>query len=348
MAHDFADFSLSDGDVLRRVMTKERHPLRMKELEELFFTKTQRLGYTKKESETVWARIKSFSSFGFNKAHAVTYGTLAYLSAYQKFYEPQEFFCRVINNKGGYYPSYAYINEARRWGITILPPDVQRSESGFSVLGHSIMTGLHEIKNLSSQTIKRIIKRRPFTCAEDFFYSVRPSIDEGMSLIKSGSLDTFGSSWPQLYLMLLLLKSSGNRTSELYESIPKFQDFGLMKKRYEQLHTLDFIPEHHVLELFYPSRNIKIADIQPDGNTPVIGTPIARRVVLTKNKKLMSFVTIDDETSTLEIVLFPKKYSRKALGPVMFVQGAFQDETLVAETCTGLPITDTCQSNTET
>ncbi|GAJ15819.1 unnamed protein product, partial [marine sediment metagenome] len=180
IAHDFAKFSLSDGDMLRRAMTKDLRPSldgrgsnRMKKLEKLFFSKAKKSGYNKKEIENVWERIQSFSSFGFNKAHSITYATLAYLSAYQKFYNPSKFFCRLINNKGGYYPTYAYINEARRWGIKIIAPDVNKSDINFSVINKTnntvraksttcLITGLSEIKTLSFPAINRILKFRPF------------------------------------------------------------------------------------------------------------------------------------------------------------------------------------------
>lgn len=336
IAHDFAHFSLSDGDMLRRAMTKDRDPQRMQELEELFYKNAGGIGYTTGECDTVWQRIKAFSSFGFNKAHAVTYGTLAYLSAYQKFYQPHAFFCRVINNKGGYYPSYAYINEARRWGIQIRGPDVNRSDARFRVLGPALVTGLDEVKNLSASAIGRILTLRPFHSAEQFFFAVKPSIDEGIALIKSGALDTFGCSRPQLYFLLLLSRTKKYYTPQLTEEVPRFSAFAEKNNYHDQLNTLTFIPEHHVLEVFYPSRKEKIEHLQASGS--VIGTPVCRRVVLTKKQRLMSFVTVDDETATCEVVLFPKQYTKSAIGPVMRITGRMQDGSLIADSCSALPL----------
>ena len=331
ISHDFANFSLSDGDMLRRAMTKERNSNWMKKLEDLFFNKAMQMQYSKKEIEIVWTRIKAFSSFGFNKAHSLTYATLAYLSAYQKFYEPLEFFCRVINNKGGYYPSVAYINEARRWGIRILPPDFNKSMADFINYNSSLITGLNEIKNLSITTIQRILKFRPFKNAQDFFYYVRPSIDEGVSLIKSGALDTFEQPWPGLYFHLLDSKSAQNNSPLIYENMPKFNDFnGNIKLNY-QLETLGFLPQCHILETLYPHRPIKIADIKIGKKSTIIGTLITQRPILTKNHKLMSFLTIDDETGVLEVVVFPDKYKSNSIGPIMEIQGTLTDDSFSAE-----------------
>jgi DNA-directed DNA polymerase III PolC len=311
IAHDFADFSLSDGDMLRRAMTKERNSSRMK--------------------ATVWDRIRAFSSFGFNKAHSTTYATLAYLSAYQKFYNPLEFFCRLINNQGGYYPTYAYINEARRWGVKILPPDVNKSESNFSILNGSLITGLGEIKTLSYLTIERIIKLRPFKKGQDFFSRVRPSIDQGVSLIKSSALDIFRQTRPELYFILLVSRISKKPIYELHEKIPQFRDFDSETKLCDQLHTIGFLPGYHILEVFCPKRQNRINDLVTGKKNTVTGTPITWRTVLTKNKKPMSFVTIDDETGILEVVIFPNKYKPHSTGPIMEIQGTIKDDSLIAE-----------------
>ncbi len=388
IAHDFARFSLSDGDMLRRAMTKERNSNRMKELEELFFNKAQKVGYNKKEIETVWSRIRAFSSFGFNKAHSITYATLAYLSAYQKFYNSLEFFCRIINNKGGYYPTYAYINEARRWGLKILAPDVNKSGVHFSIYKGALMTGLSEIKNLSSPTMRQIMKLQPFTCAEDFFFYIKVPMDEGVSLIKSGGLDTFRHTWPELYFILLNSKQ-GNlgrpftkrrgvvapspnspnvvapfsnspnvvapfsnspnvvapfmvhdifRNKILTEKLPELHDFDSGTKLHSQLNTIGFLPEKHILEIFYPSRPIKIADLVVGKHSTITGTLIARRIILTKNNKLMSFLTIDDETETLEVVIFPDRHKTHSVGPILQINGVIKDDSLIADHYTPLSV----------
>ncbi|KPK64142.1 hypothetical protein AMJ83_03870 [candidate division WOR_3 bacterium SM23_42] len=339
IAHDFAHFSLSEGDMLRRAMTKARNPNSMKDLKEIFFSKAKTMGYRDKDIEPVWDRIRSFSSFGFNKAHSITYATLAYLSAYQKFYEPLKFFCQVINNKGGYYPTGAYINEARRWGISILAPDVNKSEEKFTVFKSSLLTGLDEIRELSTGTIKRIMKLRPFKDGRDFFYRARPSIDEGISLIKSKSLDAFKHTWPELYFLLLDSKIPRETIPDFIEKPPKISDFNSEVKLLDQLKTIEFIPEKHILEIFYPKRNVYISDLPKKRGARIIGTLITRRTIRTRNNKLMCFLTIDDETDILEVVIFPDKYNSGKIGPVMQIVGTMQDDSLIADAYTILPIT---------
>ncbi len=338
IAHDFARFSLSDGDMLRRAMTKVRSQDNMKELEDLFFSKAGNMGYETQEIIPVWERIKAFSSFGFNKAHSITYATLAYLSAYQKYYEPLEFFCQVINNKGGYYPTIAYINEARRWGIEILTPDVNKSTAKFKVYDSSLLTGLDEIRELSAETIARIIKKRPFRDARDFFYRIRPSIEEGISLIKSGSLDTFKHTWPELYFLLLDSKFSKDTIYSIHQKLPKLQDFNDHIKVLDQLNTIGFIPECHILEVFYGYRRMHISSLYNRARTRLISTLITRRTIRARNKKLMSFLTMDDETDVLEVVIFPNKYRTGQIGPIMEITGTMQDGSLIADSYKNMPL----------
>ncbi|UCG30166.1 MAG: DNA polymerase III subunit alpha [candidate division WOR-3 bacterium] len=336
IAHDFAHFSLSDGDMLRRAMTKARNAGSMRELKEIFFSKAKTMGYHLRETEPVWDRIRSFSSFGFNKAHSITYATLAYLSAYQKYHEPAKFFCQVINNKGGYYPTIAYINEARRWGLEILAPDVDKSYSNFTIYGSSLLTGLDEIKELSKETIRKIIKMRPYQNVRDFFYRVRPSIDEGISLIKSRSLDVFGNTWPEFYFLLMDSKISKEAIPNFLEKVPELRDFNNSIKVLDQLKTIGFIPERHILEIFYPERQLRLSE--PLNKTKLMGTLITKRTIRTRNGKLMCFLTIDDETGILEVVIFPNRYNPSKIGPIMGVSGTLQDGSLIADFYTNMPV----------
>jgi DNA polymerase-3 subunit alpha len=341
IAHDFAHFSLSEGDLLRRAMTKARSLSSMKELQELFFTKAISMDYDVKEIEPVWNRIRSFSSFGFNKAHSITYATLAYLSAYQKLHDPLKFFCHVINNKGGYYPTVAYINDARRCGINILNPDVNTSAGKFIVYNSSLLTGLDEIMDLGAEAIERITRLRPFKDGRDFFYRVRPSIEEGIALIKSRSLDRLEHTWPELYFLLLDSKNSKKMIPDFSEKTPKLSDFHDDIKTLDQLTTIGFIPEKHILEIFYPQRCWRISGINKKIPVRITGTVLTRRTIRTRNNKLMCFLTIDDETDVLEVVIFPNRYDPNRLGTIMEISGNMQEESLIAGSYRTLSITKT-------
>ncbi|MEO0189837.1 MAG: hypothetical protein ABIL18_02540, partial [candidate division WOR-3 bacterium] len=326
-----------DADLLRRAMTKERGSNLMNEIKEKFFIESAKLGYSKKEIERVWQRISAFSSFGFNKAHSLTYATLAYLSAYQKFYAPLEFFCRLLNNEGGYYPVYAYINEARRWGIKIIGPDINRSEYGFSIKDGSLVVGLCRIRNLSHTTIKKILKFRPFQNSEKFYSFVKPDIEEGTNLIKSGAMDLLGKSWTELYFRLLRFLYQNNQKKSTGQEIfikeewsdKEFNDFNQQLKLKSQFNVLGFLPMMHILEFLYPERQIKISDIRSIQHlNSLTGLMIAKRTILTRTKKYMSFYTVDDETGFLEVVMFERP--REESEPILQIKGYLKDDLFYA------------------
>ncbi len=341
MASHFAGFSLEDADLLRRAITKERDSGLIDRIREKFFKQAGNLGYTKKEIENVWKRISAFSSFGFNKAHSITYATLAYLSAYQKLYNPLEFFCRLLNNQGGYYPLYAYINETRRWGIKILEPDINKSEAGFTIENGCLRTGLGRIMNLSFSTIQRIIKLRPFKTSEDFFIFVHPDIEEGVNLIKSGALNIFGEPLPRLYFRLLQVSSYpiDRRTvikqrNLIKENLPDgyFIDFNRMAKLKSQFSVLGFVPAYHILEVLYPKRYVRISSIIRGLNSfKLTCLVIARREILTRNKKIMSFCSVDDETGILDITLFRDKSQTESIQPIMNIKGYLKGDTIYGQ-----------------
>jgi len=338
MAHRFAGFNLDDADLLRRAMTKDRESNLMDGIRERFFSQAREMGYNKKEIERVWERISSFSSFGFNKAHSITYATLAYLSAYQKLYNPLEFFCRLLNNQGGYYPFYAYINEARRWGINILEPDINKSDAGFTIEDGCLRTGLGMIRNLSYTTIKRIINFRPFKTSEDFFMLVQPDMEEGMSLIKSGALNAFKEPWTKLYLTLkksLYMKKSNFNGQENFikETIDTdyFSDFDDSEKLWAQFPVLSFIPAKHILEFLYPERQKRISDINASGRDfQLTCLVIAKRTILAKNKRLMSFYTMDDETGILESIIFKDLKNFEGEIPIIKIKGYLKNDFFYA------------------
>lgn len=338
MANRFARFSLEDADLLRRAMTKERDSNLMCGLREKFFRQASALEYTKEEIEKVWQRISAFSEFGFNKAHSITYATLAYLSAYQKFYNPLEFFCRLLNNDGGYYPFYAYINEARRWGIKISGPDINRSEYGFSMKNGLLLTGLSRIRNLTSPTIKKILQFRPFQSPEQFYSFVNPDMEEGMNLIKSGAMDLFDEPWTSLYFKLLKSNFSAKRKTTPEQKLiiregqseKCFSDFNQEAKLKFQFLALGFLPSQHILEFLYPERKIRISDIlSAPRKIELTCLAIAKRTILTRDKKYISFYTVDDETGHLETIMFINS-GELDMGHILRIKGYLKNDYFYA------------------
>ncbi len=84
-------------------------------------------GYQKKLALEMWSMVQSFSGYSFCKPHSASYAMLSFTCAYLKAHFPAEFLAAVVSNQGGFYSAFAYLGEARRWGIAILPPHINRS-----------------------------------------------------------------------------------------------------------------------------------------------------------------------------------------------------------------------------
>jgi len=121
VCHHFAGLDLGDADVLRRAMSgKYRSKDEFQRIVNKFFQNCQEKGYPEEVTREVWRQIESFAAYSFSKAHSASYAVESYQSLYLKAYFPKEFMVAVLNNFGGFYSAWVYINEARRWGAVIL------------------------------------------------------------------------------------------------------------------------------------------------------------------------------------------------------------------------------------
>ncbi len=300
----FAGFTDNEAERYRRILTKERGK-ETEKLKGIFFERAKKLG--RENIEEVWERLENFTRYGFNKAHSISYAYLAYLSMFSKIYTPLEFFKGVLNGGGGYYPYFAIIEEARRCGIDVILPDINESEWGFKIKDNKLLTGLGFIKFIKENTYKKIAYSRPFRDFCDFLKKVNPDERECEYIIKSGAFDSFNISREEMFSLLYTGK--------------KFK--GELKNDYflQEMEALAFSRYHPVLNI---ERNMRIIDIEDD--VQVYGRVIGMRVIYTMNGKKMCFLTIDDETGVIEVVLFP--YILEGLniniGDIVFVKGFYE------------------------
>ena len=123
---------LAEADSLRRALQKRRtHELPA--LCERFVAGCLEQGVAREDALRVWDSVANFASFGFCKAHAVTYGRIAYRAVWLKTHHPAEFLAAFLQSDTGYYEPRVYVEEARRLGVPILGPDVNKSARSFSV-----------------------------------------------------------------------------------------------------------------------------------------------------------------------------------------------------------------------
>lgn len=124
--------------------------------------------------------MMSFAGYSFCKPHSASYARVSFQAAYLKAHYPAEFMAAVISNQGGFYSAFAYVSEARRLGITVRPPCVNRSRVAWSGRGRQVRVGLMAVKGLGRETMERVVARRegdPYRNFDDFLRRVRPAED---------------------------------------------------------------------------------------------------------------------------------------------------------------------------
>ncbi len=212
IATDIAGFTMAEADLLRKAMGKKKTSV-MKAQKKRFVDGAKKIGISSAKANKIFEQIKYFAGYGFNKSHSAAYAFLAFQTAFLKAHYPVFFLASLLTSEAerGATPQVVkYINECREMGITVLPPDINRSELHFSVEGDRIRFGLVAVKNVGEGAVRALIKARrgldggkgsfgsPFDiCREVEPKALNRKVIE--SLIKSGAMDGLGFRRSQLF-----------------------------------------------------------------------------------------------------------------------------------------------------
>ena len=203
VCHYFAGLDLSDADVLRRMMNhKSRRKDEMLELTKKFFDNCKSRGYSDAVTNEVWRQIESFAGYSFSKAHSASYAVESFQSLFLKAYFPLEFQVAVINNFGGFYPTWVYFNELRRQGGVIHLPCVNMSEYLTTLHGRVAYIGFVHMQGLETELAQNIVNERlangKYRGLSDFMERLHPKMEQMVILIRSGAFAFTGKSKPML------------------------------------------------------------------------------------------------------------------------------------------------------
>jgi DNA polymerase-3 subunit alpha/error-prone DNA polymerase len=216
----------------------------------------------------IWDMMMSFSGYSFCKPHSASYARVSFQAAYLRVHHPAEFMAAVISNQGGFYGTFAYVSEARRLGLTILPPDINSSDVHWTGRDDAIRVGLLSIKGLSAEVQARIVaerRRQPYRSAGDFFQRVQPAEDETRALIHCGALDELNPGGNRAALMWELacwLKTRSRkpipRTRSLFGSssaaqarkLPPLPPEDERERLRREFSVLGFLCDRHPMELY--------------------------------------------------------------------------------------------------
>jgi DNA polymerase-3 subunit alpha len=342
IAIHLAGYSWLEADKLRKAMGK-KIPAEMQAQKEKLLQGFLEHGLSEKKSNELWSQIEPFAAYGFNKAHAASYGRVAYQTAYMKANYPVAYMTAVLSNESGDVEKISEIVlECKRMGIEVLPPDINHSIGGFSITKdknnvEQIRFGLYTVKNLgvdiSDAIIEERLKNGPYSSFENFIRRIthknlnKKSLE---ALTMCGALDSFAERNQILYNLDSILdfhkhvvKDNALQTS-LFE-VANDASF-TMKPTPPATQKQKLSWEKELLGLFvsgFPldpwkekilSRGIDIQKLHhdiPDGREVTLAVIIESiKITVTKKGDKMALLRVRDYTGTVEVAIFPETYKK--------------------------------------
>jgi DNA polymerase-3 subunit alpha len=357
IARDLAGFTMGQADELRKVMGKKQKD-KIPVYKEKFLKGCEDNGIDTALGEEIFAFVEPFAGYGFNKSHAAAYGWIAYQTAFLKANYPLQYFCALMSSVRDKTDKLVeYIDEAKKLGITVLPPDVNASLVDFAVVGEEIRFGLAAVKGVGEGAVRAILEARegagPF---EDLFdltkrvdlKAVNRKVYEAM--IKCGALDKLPGNRAQLLDALdaaLDVASREARDRELGQA----SLFGMIEEPHPSLkpslrplpapstmealqwekETLGIFVSGHpladVAEALARTGAVPVRDLrnlEDDAQVKIAGLITGVRRTMTKAQAQMLIATVEDTTGAIECVVFPKQYGE--------LQGRFIEDAIVTIT----------------
>ncbi len=336
---ELAGYNWEEADKFRKAMGK-KIPKEMAAQKEKFIEGCiSHSGYNREKALALWSLIEPFAAYGFNKAHAASYGIVSYQTAYMKANYPVEFMAAVMTAEAGDPITVSdAVEECKSMGIEVLPPNINESLSNFTVIDDKhIRFGLNAIKNLGSDVIDQIIRQRKeggkFLDLEDFVYRMKTRNFNKKSweaLVKSGAMDGFGERGILLANTEVVLELSRQETKNANSSQSSL--FGVAEMPKAKLKLREVEPaskkdrlawEKELLGLYVSAHPLEeyatiltrivkpIKTIATAKGTVSIGGIITKvKKIVTRKGDQMAFMEIEDMGGSVEVLVFPTLFQK--------------------------------------
>ncbi|WP_061993701.1 DNA polymerase III subunit alpha [Fructobacillus ficulneus] len=322
VAAAYAGFTLAQADYLRSAMSKKKVD-QMAEAKTAFITGAVQKGHDQQAAEKLFAYIDEFANYGFNKSHAVAYSQLSYQLAYLKAHYPLAFYTALLNAyQGGASKAQAYLAEAKKMGVSILPPDVNRSQAQWSLQDGALIMGLGQISGLQTAFVKTLLEIRG-----DGHFDALPAFIKALPekyrdlkfltpLVYAGALDHFGYNRAELLENLpdLIMAASFGDLVLSETKIKKVPDLSLIERLQSEKEALGFNLSGHPTEAYQADFDAKLvvpmADLQENQQVKVLGLVKGVKAIKTKKGDAMAFATVTDMTGSVDVTVFPQTYAR--------------------------------------
>ena len=359
IVRDLGGYSLGRSDLVRRAMSKKKHDVMAKERanfiygnEEEGITGAVKNGVPAEAANKIFDEMMDFASYAFNKSHAACYAVVAYRTAYLKLYYKAEFMAALLNSYLGSADDVAkYVYSARRMGIKVLPPDVNKSRARFSVENGAIRFGLCAVRNVGESAMQQMVRERERAGAfRDFFDFVDRS--EGLNkralegLIYAGGFDGMKVRRAQLLSVYERALESAAQTKKMRDqgqislfdlggAAPAFEGVSIQLPDIQELsHQTILEKEREAIGVYISGHPLddyegvlsameySVLDLQDaDGSqsprdndrvrTGGLLTQVERKPTRAGNS-LMGYAVLEGVTGTVELVLFPRTLTQYA------------------------------------
>ncbi|CAB4755021.1 unannotated protein [freshwater metagenome] len=351
IAQKVAGFSLGRADLLRKAMGKKNKDILDKEYVNFEKGMTDN-GFSKSAIDKLWETLIPFSDYAFNRAHSAGYGMVSYWTAYLKANYPTEYMAALLTSvRDDKDKSALYLNECRRMGIKVLPPDVNESQSDYTPLGTDIRFGLTAIRNVGENVVASIVANRAVAGRYESFGDFLTKVDGNVcnkktieSLIKGGAFDSLNH--PRKGLTLIYLEAIDSvMEAKRAESIGQFDLFGgypgsgetavtgveidipnqewdkALLLSYEREMLGLYVSDHPLLgveHLLRSATDMPISQINDDsiGHEQIVTiggliTQIQRKV--SRRGDSWAIVTVEDLEGAIDVMFFANSYTQHSM-----------------------------------
>ena len=351
IAQKVAGFSLGRADLLRKAMGKKNKDILDKEFVNFEKGMTDN-GFSKSAIDKLWETLIPFSDYAFNRAHSAGYGMVSYWTGYLKANYPTEYMAALLTSvRDDKDKSALYLNECRRMGIKVLPPDVNESQSDYTPLGNDIRFGLTAIRNVGENVVASIVANRLVAGRYESFGDFLAKVDANVcnkktieSLIKGGAFDSLNH--PRKGLTLIYLEAIDTvMEAKRAESIGQFDLFGsgmssgastitnveidIPNQEWEKALLLSYeremlglyVSDHPLLgveHLLRSSTDMPISQISDEliGHEQIVTiggliTQIQRKV--SRRGDSWAIVTVEDLEGAVDVMFFANSYTQHSM-----------------------------------